>query len=113
MKEDSVVAFRQPGSFSDDPLTDILRAGARQLLGQAIEAEVEAHTDDRSWLFAPIHLATIDFRLGLIAEVSGFYAEVAFGSKPEVTEHRQARPLCPQQQKSEAECAFLVIRWKN
>ena len=43
MHEDTVVAFRQPGSFSDDPLTDVLRAGARQLLGQAIEAEVEAH----------------------------------------------------------------------
>ena len=43
MNEDTVVAFRQPGSFADDPLTDVLRAGARQLLGQAIEAEVEAH----------------------------------------------------------------------
>ena len=49
MKDDTVVALRQPESFSDDPLTEILRAGARQLLGQAIEAEVaahiEAHTD--------------------------------------------------------------------
>ncbi len=43
MKEDTVIAFRQPGSFSADPLTDILRAGARRLLGQAIEAEVEEH----------------------------------------------------------------------
>ena len=43
MKEDTVVAFRQPGSFSDDPLTEVLRVGARQLLEQAIEAEVEAH----------------------------------------------------------------------
>ena len=43
MKDDTVIAFRQPGSFSDDPLTDILRAGARQLLAQAIEAEVEGH----------------------------------------------------------------------
>jgi len=43
MKEDIVVALRQPGSFSDDPLTDILRTGARQLLAQAIEAEVDAH----------------------------------------------------------------------
>ena len=43
MKDDTVVAFRQPGSFSDDPLTDILRSGARQLLAQAIEAEVEGH----------------------------------------------------------------------
>ena len=43
MKDGTVVALRQPGSFSDDPLTDILRAGARRLLGQAIEAEVEEH----------------------------------------------------------------------
>ena len=43
MKEDTVVALRQPGSFSDAPLTGILRTGARQLLDQAIEAEVTAH----------------------------------------------------------------------
>jgi putative transposase len=43
MKEDTVVALRQPGSFCDDPLTAVLRAGARELLAQAIEAEVEAH----------------------------------------------------------------------
>jgi putative transposase len=47
MDEDSVVQFRQPGTNSDDPLTEILRAGARRLLAQAIEAEVsgfvEAH----------------------------------------------------------------------
>ncbi len=43
IKEDTVVALRQPGTFSDDPLTDVLRAGARRLLAQAIEAEVGAH----------------------------------------------------------------------
>jgi hypothetical protein len=43
MKEDTVVALHQPGSLSDDPLTDILRAGARQLLTQAVEAEIEGH----------------------------------------------------------------------
>ena len=43
MRDDTVVGFRQPGSFSDDPLTDILRVGARELLAQAIEAEVEGH----------------------------------------------------------------------
>jgi len=45
MKDDTVVALRQPASFSDDPLTAILRSGARQLLGQAIEAEVAAHIE--------------------------------------------------------------------
>ncbi len=53
MGEDTVVEFRQPGSIEEDPLTEVLRAGARHLLVQAVEAEVtsfvEAHrhlTDD-------------------------------------------------------------------
>ena len=36
----NIVALRQPDEI-DDPLTDILRAGARQLLAQAVEIEVE------------------------------------------------------------------------
>ena len=48
MREDTVVQLRQPGSFEDDPLTEVLRLGARRLLGQAVEAEVagfvEAYT---------------------------------------------------------------------
>ncbi len=47
MGEDTVVEFRQPGSIGEDSLTEVLRAGARQLLVQAVEAEVtsfvEAH----------------------------------------------------------------------
>jgi putative transposase len=39
-KHSSVVRLRQPDEI-DDPLTAILRAGARRLLEQAIEAEVE------------------------------------------------------------------------
>src|SRR5512135_2222183 len=42
MDEDSkVIRLRQPEEI-DDPLTAILRAGARRLLEQAIEAEVDA-----------------------------------------------------------------------
>ena len=42
MNEDNtVVRFRQP-EVVDDPLTEVLRAGARRLLAQAIEAEAEA-----------------------------------------------------------------------
>ena len=40
MRGDTVVQLRQPGSFEDDPLTEVLRLGARRLLGQAVEAEV-------------------------------------------------------------------------
>ena len=35
-----IIALRQPDEI-DDPLTNILRAGARQLLAQAVEIEVE------------------------------------------------------------------------
>lgn len=38
--DNKVVPFRQPDAL-DDPLTAVLRAGARRLLEQAIEAEVE------------------------------------------------------------------------
>ncbi len=41
MSINTVVSFRQPDEV-DDPLTAILRSGARRLLAQAIEAEAEA-----------------------------------------------------------------------
>ena len=48
MSDDNVVQLIQPGSFSD-PLTEVLRNGARSLLAKAIEAEVAEflakHTD--------------------------------------------------------------------
>jgi putative transposase len=43
MKDDTVVALPRPGaSLADDPLLAVLRGGARRMLMQAIEAEVEA-----------------------------------------------------------------------
>ncbi len=51
MSEDTVVQLRQPGTFSEDPLTEVLRLGARRLLAQAVEMEVttfvEMHADLR------------------------------------------------------------------
>jgi putative transposase len=41
MSDSTVVSFRQPDAI-DDPLTAVLRSGARRLLAQAIEAEAEA-----------------------------------------------------------------------
>jgi putative transposase len=50
MTEDSsIVRFRQPDEI-DDPLTALLRSGARRLLEQAIEAEVEAFLASRKEL---------------------------------------------------------------
>ena len=40
MTQDNVVKLSQPGTFSD-PLTEVLRNGARALLAHAVEAEVE------------------------------------------------------------------------
>ena len=42
MTKDTVVAFRAPEGFSPDPLTDLLRQGARDLIAQAVEAELNA-----------------------------------------------------------------------
>ena len=44
MNENRVVALRQEGEI-DDPLTEILRAGAKRLIAQAVEAEFEAFLD--------------------------------------------------------------------
>ena len=47
--ERQLVAFRAPDGFSPDPLTDLLRQGARNLIAQAVEAELKtflaAHAD--------------------------------------------------------------------
>ena len=43
MYEDTVVSFSHPDRVSiEDPLTAVLRSGARRLLAEAVEAEVEA-----------------------------------------------------------------------
>ena len=42
MKKDTVIGLKKPEVAAEDPLTEVLRRGARQLLVQALEAEVEA-----------------------------------------------------------------------
>lgn len=41
MSKDNVIDIKKPEPFVDDPITDILRQGARKLLAQALETEVE------------------------------------------------------------------------
>jgi len=52
MREDIITALPNPSGFSADPLTDVLRAGARDLIQQAVEAELSAllamHADERT-----------------------------------------------------------------
>ena len=40
MSQDNVIELKKPGPFIDDPISDILRNGARKLLAQALEAEI-------------------------------------------------------------------------
>ncbi len=40
MKDDTIIGFRKPGEAEKDPLTELLRAGARQLIAEAVEAEL-------------------------------------------------------------------------
>src|SRR6056300_1357845 len=42
MREDTITALPDPHGFSADPLTDLIRSGARQLIEQALEAELSA-----------------------------------------------------------------------
>ncbi|MBW2035516.1 MAG: transposase [Deltaproteobacteria bacterium] len=41
MTKDNVIEFKKPERFIDDPITDVLRTGARKLLAEALEAEIE------------------------------------------------------------------------
>ena len=45
MKDDTVLDFTNPVGETTDPITELLRTGARQLLAQAIEVEVATHLE--------------------------------------------------------------------
>jgi len=42
MPQDNVIELKKPDPFIDDPITEILRNGARKLLSEALEAEIES-----------------------------------------------------------------------
>jgi transposase-like protein len=75
MTDDTVVDLRQPGE-TDDPLTAILRTGARQLLAQAVEAEVAALLAEHT------HLKTEDGRQRLVRPGHGPEREILTGIGP-------------------------------
>lgn len=50
MEQSTTLPIAGPSAQSDDPLTDILRRGARSLLAQAVEAEVAAYLEARTHL---------------------------------------------------------------
>jgi putative transposase len=54
MSKDNVIALKTPDTFVDDPISEILRQGARSLLAQALETEIEIflnqHRDLRDYM---------------------------------------------------------------
>jgi putative transposase len=42
MPKDNVVDFKKPETFVDDPITEVLRTGAKKLLAEALEAEIDS-----------------------------------------------------------------------
>ena len=75
MFETTIVSLRHPAAI-DDPLTEILRSGARQLLAQAIEAEAAA------LLNAYEHLRTDDGRQRLVRHGHGPERSILTGIGP-------------------------------
>ena len=51
MNQDNVIDLKKPESFIDDPITGILRNGARKLLVQALEVEIENFLSQYSNLY--------------------------------------------------------------
>ncbi|SHO52908.1 hypothetical protein SAMN02745220_05319, partial [Desulfopila aestuarii DSM 18488] len=41
MINSKVITLKKPGEFVEDPLTELLRIGARQLIADAVEAELQ------------------------------------------------------------------------
>ncbi len=41
MSNDNVIELKKPDTIVDDPITSILRQGARKLLAQALETEIK------------------------------------------------------------------------
>lgn len=50
MRQGTTVTVEHPAASSQDVLTEILRAGARKLLAEAVEAEVDEWIDRRGHL---------------------------------------------------------------
>jgi len=84
MSDDTVISFTAPGQI-DDPLTEVLRSGARQLLEQAIEAELEA------FLAAYADLKTQDGRQRLVRHGHGPERSVLTGIGPVPVRRAKAR----------------------
>ena len=75
MSEDSVVSLHRTAAV-DDPLTEILRAGARRLIAQAVEAEFE------TFLVSTVDLVLPDGRQRVVRHGHDPVREVQTGIGP-------------------------------
>jgi putative transposase len=41
MYKDNIIELKKPEQFVDDPITNVLRTGAKKLLAEALEVEIE------------------------------------------------------------------------
>jgi len=85
MTNDTLVGFADPAGISADPLTDILRSGARDLLARAIEAEVA------DLLTAHMHLTDAQGRQRLVRHGHLPEREVMTGIGPVVVKVPRVR----------------------
>ena len=89
MNEDnSIIHFRQPDEI-DDPLTALLRSGARRLLEQAIEAEVAA------FLASKKDLKLVDGRDRLVRHGHGPERMIQTGIGPVEVQRIKVRDRAP------------------
>jgi len=86
--ETNVFKLSQPGSFSD-PLTEVLRDGARTLLAHAVEAEVA------EFLAAHAHLATEDGRRRVVRHGHLPEREIMTGIGPVAVRQPRVRDRAP------------------
>jgi hypothetical protein len=84
MTENRVVALRQKGAI-DDPLTEILRAGARRLIAQAVEAEFE------TFLVSTVDLVLPDGRQRVVRHGRDPVREIQTGIGPVEVQKPKAR----------------------
>ena len=75
MSNTTVIPLRQPETI-DDPLTQVLRAGARELLAKAVEVEVE------EFLAAHVSLRTADGHQRIVRHGHGPERQVQTGIGP-------------------------------
>ena len=89
MSHTTVIPLRRPDEI-EDPLTAVLRSGARRLLAQAVEAEAEAFLATLSGVRLP------DGRERLVRHGHGPERQVRIPTKP-ATDSDRSQPPVPKQ----------------